>query len=1740
MVKAFTSEIFSSTYRDDFTDSDNFHRILFNSGRALQARELTQLQTIMQKELGRLGKHIFKEGASVNPGGVTVNNEYEFIKLDTTTLPLPANINDIVGVEFTSDSLTKFKVLEVVAATATDPATLYVTYTDTKTSTASSTNSAPVRVLAGEAIGSTNHDLAVQGTNTVTNPAVGLGTKASIHAGDFFAQEHFVFARQQSLIISKYTSNPDVRLGFKVTQDIVTSSDDNSLFDNQGATPNLASPGADRYRINLTIADKAYVDSDENFIEVVNIVGGFIQSQVGATGNYNEIANAMAQRTKEESGDYIVKPFELEFETGDSDTSKINYVVSPGIGYVDGYRVATSGQTAIVVSKPRSTIAANNEVVAANYGSYVVVSGGKGIPNINELQIMDLQNAVTYGGSTIGTARVRHVEEDGANHRLYLFDIAMNSGQNFADVKSIGTSNTNFFNLVLEVSKAVLKDAANSSLLFELPNTRPQSVSDISLTVQRRFTIPDTGALGTGTLQVPANGETFADLNLWVMGAADSDIEVPTTITGAGTNTVDITGIAKNKTGGSYEVLAYVNKAASTIRTKTLTERTQTFTTATDADSDGSSNITGYTFDKPDIFSFEIIAATDSAGEDKTAIFEADNGQRDNFYTNGKLNLITGNTPPTTLFVKYKHFEHGSGGDFFAVNSYTGQVNYEDIPNFTRSNGDVINLRNVIDFRPVVATDGTFGSGSKINELPRPTDLITMDINYYMGQAAKVVIGNNGQLQVIKGDAAIIPELPKSPENTLDLFNIVMNPFMIDDNDINSEQLTYKRFTMADIGKLEQRVSTLEETTALSLLELETSNFDIFDANGLSRTKSGFFVDNFADQQRTFTASLESKSAIDPVLQSMRPQFSNRNTNLFYDSDATDNFNVRVRGDNIMLDYDDVDYISNAFMTGIENVNPFSVVLKRGAIELSPTSDEWFDTEFTEPIVVDGGFVQGSIAGSVWNDWSFNWSGVKKDLKVGESLGSNIGSNFTSGTQIKRTDKEIKISGIKTSTSFIDEEGVEVSRAFLPYMRTRKIFFKAQGLKPNTRHYPFFGLKAVDSWVKKETFQRSSSVNQDWSTGYNKLTAHPDGNTAVLETNADGELSGSFFLPNTKDIKFTSGDKAFTLIDISKNNEEDCTSIATAKYYAQGVLVHRQQTVLSTRTVDLEVTTSTTVVGVVQGTNYPGGSNNNDNDNNPTGPGVTYYGTGSNQFYVQNKPYAGHPPGVGFQTKKPKPNNTCFFDPLAQSFTVAETSGVFITKIQVRFQSKPATGKTPVVAQLRPMVNGIPSSDEAVPGSTVFKSPDAITVSEDGSAITTFILEEPVYLSGDQEYSIVLLSDSDEYNVYVAEAGEFILGSTEKKLTRQATLGSLFKSQNGRTWEPDQTKDLTFNLVRANFAAGGTVILQNSSPSSVNASNVLKITDGSNSVQVFLPDHGFIVGSKVQITGAAAIDNVPDTQLNVVHTVTHVTGDEFKFAVATVADSTTIGGGDIIIERQHMFELARVGVENILPPATAINASARLTSGKSTAGTETAEQVDTVYTPIAINKNVYFNNPKLLATSRNETDRMSGAPSALIKLELAAGNSFVSPVVDLQRTSLTTVHNRIDNNNAFNSVAETNSIGGTTLAKHVTKPVTLSEKARGLKILLSANKPSTSGFDVYFRTNSGGDLLTSSYTLIAPETGIPASDNPLIFRDYRYLPGGINGTLNDFDQFQIKIVMTSTNNAKVPTFGDLRVIALTV
>ena len=70
-----------SPYYDDYDTTDNFHRVLFRPGFAVQARELTQLQSILQNQIEKFGTHMFKEGAMVIPGQSGFTNEYYAVKL---------------------------------------------------------------------------------------------------------------------------------------------------------------------------------------------------------------------------------------------------------------------------------------------------------------------------------------------------------------------------------------------------------------------------------------------------------------------------------------------------------------------------------------------------------------------------------------------------------------------------------------------------------------------------------------------------------------------------------------------------------------------------------------------------------------------------------------------------------------------------------------------------------------------------------------------------------------------------------------------------------------------------------------------------------------------------------------------------------------------------------------------------------------------------------------------------------------------------------------------------------------------------------------------------------------------------------------------------------------------------------------------------------------------------------------------------------------------------------------------------------------------------------------------------------------------------------------------------------------------------------------------------------------------------------------------------------------------------
>ena len=1736
MPKTFTSNVFSSSYKDDFKDSDNYHRILFNSGRALQARELTQMQTIIQKEIARFGRNIFLEGASVNPGGPSITSDYEFIKLNTTTNVLPTDITTLVGTEFTGQtSGVKARVLEVVIAENSDPATLYVQYTNTSGGVAGEN---PIRMDAGEDISNGTDTLTVQATNTIANAAVGQGCKISSGAGDFFTRGHFVFAAGQSLILSKYARFPTAVVGFKSTEDIVTVADTDDLYDNQGATPNLSSPGADRYRIKLTLTTQDLIDSDENFVYYCDVVDGNIVDQVTGADTYNAPNTLLAQRTSEESGDYIAKDFTIDFS--DSGTNLIASV-SDGVAYINGYRGATEKPTPLTIPKPRGTTTVTNEVTGITYGQYFICDTLEGNLNISQYQTVNLRTAVTHGGSTIGTARVRYVEEDGANFRVYLFDIKMNSGQSLRNVKSVGTGTNDFANPILESGKAVIKESTKVNLVYPLPNPRPKTISDVDFEVQRIFTGT---ASGTNlTVAVTATGETLTNTSQWIITRDDTGAVVTGAgFSGSGTQSVTISSLPS---GQAVTVYAKVNKASPSVRQKTLVETTVATTVSTDS-------ITGQQYvdlGKTDIYSVSEIKQTSTSGTDLSHLFTVDNGQRAGFYDLGRLVLEGGASAPSgNVFCKFKHFTHGAG-DFFSVNSYTGQVDYEDIHSFQVGPRSSVNLRDVIDFRSSVGSNGLFtGTGGVINEIPTNGDIFQGDVEYYVPRADKIVVTTQGEIKNIQGEDGFSTQIPETPSNTLGLFELEHNAYGLNDSDVVVSPIKAKGFTMRAISELENRIDKLEEITSLSLLEVDTSSLLVLDSAGNSRTKSGFFVDNFADRSFSDAENPEYRAGIDPSKGILSAPTFEDNVALVYDSAKSSN--TILKGDTVFLNYTHKVAISQPLVSGVENVNPFAVITGEGNLTLSPASDEWQQTKYKPanvinktakeqlpdlnegtlsagtaasrgfsgtinrwtwqatapfiPILGFGRFGSTSLFGGWRGTTAWNWSGVNTQRSSNGINETNVSSRREGrNTVTTRSFSQSIVVGSRTVRKEVGDR--TVSLTFLPFIRSRKVFFKAEGLRPNTKYFPFFDGKAVSDFCREEAFQRHSQTRGSASyigNQYRLSTSHPQGSSELISNN-HGEIEGSFFIPSSPTNRFRAGTREFKLLDINVNDDASALSRTALNYTAQGTLDTRQKTITSTRITQTRTRRWTETTR------------------------------------VRNR------------------------DPLAQSFTVNKPSGMFVTKVQTYFKTKDSS--VPVELQIRPMVNGIPSATDIIGNASKFLNPSSVNIpsSQTQASViatpTTFEFDEPIFLNPDTDYCIVLLAESVDYEAYVAETYAFELGSTEKRISRQPSMGSLFKSQNGKTWEPDQTKDLAFKIFTAEFdTAGGYAVFENAPvESEVVDSNPFFMDSGDATVTMLFPNHGYDVSDTIDISGLTAgtsYNGVLGSQINGTRTVTSVDGFGLTFEAAASATSSGRFGGDAVVaDRQVQFDTITPNFTTLLPDNTSLSFQTKMTTGKSLAA-ETGQQVryqkDGDWTSeVVVNDENYFTAPRLIAKTANETAELgAGVKSLSYKVQMDTTRGDVSPLVDTQRVSVSTSTNLIDNQAAgaasgFNVplsyVAETVAFGGSSLAKHITSVANLEESAVGLKVILSAMKPSGTDFDMYYRTaNDGVNIFDVDWTLQSAEQTI--APDPNNFRDYRFLIGGDGGDVDPFTQYQFKIVMRSNNSARVPVFKDFRAIALAV
>ena len=291
-----------SPYYDDFDETKNFHRILFRPGLAVQARELTQMQSIIQNQIDRFAENIFKEGSIVRGCQATYEQDIEYIKLrDNSSTGQSVNAAAFLGKTITgSTNKIQATVIDTsVGAEANTPdfKTLFVKYIGANTN-------GTKFIANGEVITASGGLTA----NLISASAGGTGSRITLQSGIIFAKDHFINVPKQTLILDKYSSNVSYKVGYTITESIITETNDSSLLDPASGAYNYAAPGAARFKIVATLAKTALTTaSSNNFVQLIEIKNGFILKNDSGKSQYNILKDYIAERTNDESGDYIVR-----------------------------------------------------------------------------------------------------------------------------------------------------------------------------------------------------------------------------------------------------------------------------------------------------------------------------------------------------------------------------------------------------------------------------------------------------------------------------------------------------------------------------------------------------------------------------------------------------------------------------------------------------------------------------------------------------------------------------------------------------------------------------------------------------------------------------------------------------------------------------------------------------------------------------------------------------------------------------------------------------------------------------------------------------------------------------------------------------------------------------------------------------------------------------------------------------------------------------------------------------------------------------------------------------------------------------------------------------------------------------------------------------------------------------------------------------------------------------------------
>ena len=734
-------------YYDDFDETKQFNRVLFKPSRAVQARELTQLQTILQKQVERFGSNVYKEGTIISGINLTSRGDLKYVKLqDQVGFTDPAIYDEFIITDSNDanfGSTSRFilegqssniraeivKGLGGFETQAPNLKTFFINYLNANLATGQK------KFIKGEKLNLLKPDNGsgvfeqvkvdnVNVTFTADNSSddyAGNSFGVSCEEGVIYQKGHFVFVDRQLVIVSRYTDTPEnVSVGFTINENIVDSNLDSSLLDNATGFNNQNAPGADRLQLVPVLNSVPTVSEPAEFFALIRYVDGNATRLRNFT-EFNVIGDELARRTYEESGNYVVNGLSTSLNTVTSTNDAGQNVtiaqaeVQPGKAYVFGREVTNVATKKLNIDPVTTTKTKLSQITSIDYGQYFTFNStaGQSVIDFNvEPNVIYPKMALYSNNQKVGFCNIASVEPG----RIYVFNIVKSSIQTPTHILPNAPTLLGGFNIgtaskVALTNGGVLQERTKGCYIFDSGQKNLNSITETNLVRRARTSTDVDLQTSDRVVTIPATLITQPIADVSTIFAINNDLIYPASSVQMNTDPNGSGFTSMTVTFGSSapaSAVVHYQEVVKDTAADTLAEENGMIYTKFDLTNKKA------TLGVPNAIQLVSVGLTTSEGQatpdadivDVTSKFRLVNNQTDTHYDLSYIQLKSGEEPLANnaiLLVEFRYLSRSSanGNGYLTASSYSSITSLKHLINdHTSKNLNLYSLLDCYDMRP--------------------------------------------------------------------------------------------------------------------------------------------------------------------------------------------------------------------------------------------------------------------------------------------------------------------------------------------------------------------------------------------------------------------------------------------------------------------------------------------------------------------------------------------------------------------------------------------------------------------------------------------------------------------------------------------------------------------------------------------------------------------------------------------------------------------------------------------------------------------------------------------------------------------------------------------------------------------------------------------------------------------------------------------------------------------------------